>query len=163
MKGKVVVLGAGPAGLSAAWKLSERGMEVEVLEAERYVGGLSRTIRRDGYLFDFGPHRFHTDNPAILVEIQRLMGSMPEKPRRTRVYFMGKYYDYPLSAGNLLSSLSPWLGLACFVDFLATWELGSPTGGGSRPLGPRSSHAEDSQGLQPLPPLAIQARLPLSH
>ncbi|MHB1416959.1 MAG: FAD-dependent oxidoreductase [Chloroflexota bacterium] len=121
MKGKVVVLGAGPAGLSAAWKLSERGVDVEVIEAEPYVGGLSHTIRRDGYLFDFGPHRFHTDNPAVLAEIERLMGKMPEKPRKTRVHFMGKYYDYPLSASNLLASLPPWLGFTCFADFVATW------------------------------------------
>lgn len=121
MKRRAVVLGAGPAGLSAAWKLGEGGVDVEVFEAEPYVGGLARTIRRDGYLFDFGPHRFHTDNPAILAEIQRLMGDMPERTRKTRVYFMGKYYYYPLSASNLLSSLSPWLGFVCFVDFFATW------------------------------------------
>ena len=121
MNGKVVVLGAGPTGLSAAWKLSERGVEVEVIEAEPYVGGLSHTLHRDGYLFDFGPHRFHTDNPAILAEIQRLLGAMPEKTRKTRVYFMGKFYDYPLSASNLLSSLSPWLAFVCFADFLAAW------------------------------------------
>jgi protoporphyrinogen oxidase len=121
VSGKVVVLGAGPAGLSAAWKLSENGANVEVLEAQPHVGGLAHTIRDDGYLFDLGPHRFHTDNPAILAEIERLMGKLPDKPRRTRVYFMGKYYDYPLSASNLLSSLSPWLGLMCFTDFVATW------------------------------------------
>ncbi len=119
--GKVVVLGAGAAGLSAAWKLSEHGVDVEVLEAEPFVGGLSRTIHRDSYLFDFGPHRFHSDNPAVLAEICRLVGDMPMKPRKTRVYFMGKYYDYPLSASNLLSSLPPSLGLACFADFLVTW------------------------------------------
>lgn len=118
---RVVVLGAGPAGLSAAWKLAESGVDVAVVEAESHVGGLSHTIRRDGYLFDLGPHRFHTDNPAVLAEIERLVGPMPERARKTRVYFMGHYYDYPLSASNLLSSLSPWLGFTCFADFLATW------------------------------------------
>lgn len=121
MEGRVVVLGAGPAGLSAAWKLSEQGVSVEVLEAQPFVGGLSHTLERGGYLFDFGPHRFHTDNPAVLSEIERLMGKMPERGRKTRVYFMGHYYDYPLSASNLLSSLPPWVGLACFTDFLLTW------------------------------------------
>lgn len=121
VNGKVVVLGAGPAGLSAAWKLGEQGVRVHVLEAQSHTGGLAHTLRRGDYLFDFGPHRFHTDNPAILAEIERLMGKMPERTRKTRVYFMGNYYDYPLSAGNLLSSLSPRLGFVCFADFVATW------------------------------------------
>jgi protoporphyrinogen oxidase len=118
---RVVVIGAGPAGLSAAWKLSEKGVNVHVVEAQGHTGGLAHTMNRNGYLFDFGPHRFHTDNPAILAEIERLMGKMPELPRKTRVYFMDKYYDYPLSATNLLSSLPPWVGVTCFADFLATW------------------------------------------
>lgn len=118
---RVVVLGAGPAGLSAAWKLSEAGWDVEVLEANDYVGGLAHTMSRDGYLFDFGPHRFHSANPAILAEIERLMGAMPTRICKTQVYFRDKFYTYPLSAGNLLTSLSPTLAAACFVDFLATW------------------------------------------
>src|SRR3990172_9184128 len=118
---RVVVLGGGPAGLSAAWKLSRSGVDVELIEAAPHVGGLARTIKRDGYLFDLGPHRFHSDNPAILAEIRSLMGDMPERMRKTRVYFLGHYYDYPLSASNLLSSLPPWLGFVCFADFVATW------------------------------------------
>lgn len=121
MQGKVVVLGAGPCGLSAAWKLSEKGVDVEVLEGASHVGGLSHTLERDGYLFDFGPHRFHTDNPALLMEVERLVGPMPVRTRKTRVHFMGRYYHYPLSAGNLLSSLSPWLGATCFANFVTTW------------------------------------------
>jgi protoporphyrinogen oxidase len=116
-----MVLGAGPAGLAAAWKLSAAGWEVEVLEASPFVGGLSRTMRDDGYLWDFGPHRFHSANPAILSEITSIMGEMPTRICKTQVYFGGKFYTYPLSAGNLFRSLSPTLGAACFADFLLTW------------------------------------------
>ena len=119
--GKAVVLGAGPAGLAAAWKLSEAGWNVEVLEAAPFVGGLSRTMREGGYLWDFGPHRFHSANPAILNEIKKITGDMPTRICKTQVYFGGKFYTYPLSAGNLFKSLSPVLGAACFFDFLTTW------------------------------------------
>ncbi|MFN8636882.1 MAG: FAD-dependent oxidoreductase [Chloroflexota bacterium] len=119
--GKAVVLGAGPAGLAAAWKLSEAGWNVEVLEAAPFVGGLSRTMREGGYLWDFGPHRFHSANSAILNEIKKITGDMPTRICKTQVYFGGKFYTYPLSAGNLFKSLSPVLGAACFFDFLTTW------------------------------------------
>ncbi|MCC7369134.1 MAG: FAD-dependent oxidoreductase [Chloroflexi bacterium] len=119
--GKVVVLGGGPAGLAAAWKLSRSGQDVEVLEANSYVGGLAYTMQHEDYLFDFGPHRFHSANSAILAEIKALMGPLPTRICKTQVYFGGKFYTYPLSAGNLLTSLSPWLAVTCFADFLATW------------------------------------------
>ncbi|MCL5960289.1 MAG: FAD-dependent oxidoreductase [Chloroflexi bacterium] len=119
---KVVVLGAGLAGLSAAWRLSERGVEVELLETKPYVGGLARTIHRDGFIFDYGPHRFHTANPAILTEARKFVGDELEgRARKTRVYFLKKYFDYPLSAGNLFSSLPPSLAISSFVDFFTTW------------------------------------------
>lgn len=121
MVGKAVVLGAGPAGLAAAWKLSRSGWDVEVLEANSYVGGLAHTMEHGGFLFDFGPHRFHSANHAILDEIQELMGPLPTRDCKTQVYFGGKFYTYPLSAGNLLTSLSPWLAVTCFADFLTTW------------------------------------------
>jgi len=119
--GKIVVLGAGPAGLAAAWKLSKRGWDVEVLEANEYVGGLAYTLHRDGYMFDFGPHRFHSANTAVLDEITALMGPLPTRICKTQVYFGDRFYTYPLSAGNLFASLSPWLGLTCFLGFLGTW------------------------------------------
>jgi len=119
--GKVVVLGAGPAGLAAAWKLSKSGRDVEVLEANSYVGGLAHTMHDGNYMFDFGPHRFHSANPAIISEITNLMGPLPTRICKTQVYFRGHFYTYPLSAGNLFAGLSPWLGLTCFADFLTTW------------------------------------------
>jgi len=118
----VVVLGGGPAGLGAAWKLSERGLAVDLLEAKREVGGLAGTMRRDGYLFDFGPHRFHTHNQALLADIRSLVGAeLEERYRKTRVYFMNHYYDYPLRAANLFTSLPKSLAVLCFLDFMGTW------------------------------------------
>ena len=110
------------AGLSAAWKLSEWGFSVDVLEARDDVGGLAQTLSRDGFIFDYGPHRFHTDNPAILNEIRELVGpELEDRARKTTVYFLNKYFDYPLSAANLLTNLPKSLAVASVADFAATW------------------------------------------
>ena len=69
---KIAVLGAGLAGLSAAEELTRRGHEVVVLEKEHSHGGLAVTIRRDGFQYDLGPHRFHTSNSLILDFIKEL-------------------------------------------------------------------------------------------
>ena len=61
----VAVLGAGPAGLTAAYRLVQRGQPVVVFEADHQVGGLARTVVRDGYRFDLGGHRFYTKSPEV--------------------------------------------------------------------------------------------------
>ena len=119
--GKVVVLGAGPAGLAAAWKLSRGGWDVEVLEAQDYVGGLAHTMRHEDYLFDFGPHRFHSANSAVLDEITDLMGPMPTRDCKTQVYF-GASSTPTRSRPEICSRASRrgWR-ITCFTDFFATW------------------------------------------
>ncbi|MEI7554282.1 FAD-dependent oxidoreductase [Candidatus Chlorohelix sp.] len=120
-KGRVVILGAGPAGLAAAWKLTERGYQPDVIELKPFVGGMAYTIRSDGYLWDLGPHRFHSSNPAIINEIDKLLGDELEKrDRKTRVFFWNKMYDYPLNAGNLLKNLPLYVAGLSFLDFAAT-------------------------------------------
>src|SRR5262245_8551344 len=97
----VVVLGSGPAGLSAAWRLSEAGYRVTVLERDDAVGGMARTIKAGKYLVDFGPHTFHireTDESRAVVEsVRKFFGEDPLiLSRGTRVLLQGKEYVYPL-------------------------------------------------------------------
>jgi protoporphyrinogen oxidase len=102
-----VVIGAGPAGLTAAYQLAKRGAPVAVFEADDVVGGISRTVERDGWRFDIGGHRFFTkvgQVDALWHEI------LPEedfllRPRMSRIYYKGKLYDYPLKAMNALRNL----------------------------------------------------------
>jgi protoporphyrinogen oxidase len=116
----VVVIGAGPAGLTAAYELVKAGDRVVVAEADDVVGGISRTVERDGWRFDIGGHRFFTKvRPVedlwneILPEEDFLL-----RPRKSRIYYEGKYYDYPLRPLNALKNLGPAKALLCGLSYL---------------------------------------------
>jgi protoporphyrinogen oxidase len=105
-----VVIGAGPAGLTAAYLLGQRGAPVSVYEADDMVGGISRTVERDGWRFDIGGHRFFTKVPQVDALWHEIL---PEedfllRPRMSRIYYKGKLYDYPLKAMNALRNLGLW-------------------------------------------------------
>jgi protoporphyrinogen oxidase len=102
------VLGAGPAGLTAGYMLARRGEPVVVLEADDQVGGLARTVARDGFRFDLGGHRFFTKS----VEVERLWREVLGeefllRPRLSRIYWNRRFLDYPLSARDVLRKLGP--------------------------------------------------------
>jgi protoporphyrinogen oxidase len=102
----VVVIGAGPAGLTAAYILSKDGYRVTVLEADKVVGGISRTVQHNGYRFDIGGHRFFTKIPQVQALWEELLG--PEfirVPRLSRIHYNGKYFDYPLKAASALAGV----------------------------------------------------------
>jgi len=114
-----VIIGAGPAGLTAAYVLSKTGRSPIVLEADTVVGGISRTVERDGWRFDIGGHRFFTKvQPVedvwheILPDEDFLM-----RPRMSRIYYNGKYYDYPLKAMNALGNLGVIESLRCVLSY----------------------------------------------
>jgi len=114
----VVVLGAGPGGLACAHKLVEQGYAVTVLEKEGFVGGLARTIVRDGFRFDLGGHRWFTRNQDLNDWFLRLMsGQLVEVQRVSRILFAGRWYDYPISIRNVLANAGLWTSLLCVVDF----------------------------------------------
>ena len=122
-KRRVVVLGAGPAGMAAAWKLSELGHQVTVLERDNAVGGMARTITMGKYLVDFGPHTFHIretpESREILDAIRHFFGEDPLiLTRGTRVLLRGKEYVYPLEMLQVLTGVSPLLSFRIVFDYL---------------------------------------------
>jgi protoporphyrinogen oxidase len=117
--GDVVIIGAGPAGLTAAYELSKRGGRAVVLEADEVVGGISRTVERDGWRFDIGGHRFFTK----VREVEDFWHEvLPDeefmlRPRKSRIYYRGKFYDYPLKASNALRNLGVVEALRCVLSY----------------------------------------------
>jgi protoporphyrinogen oxidase len=123
-KPKVVILGAGPAGISAAWRLTELGYPVVVLERDSAVGGMGQTITvGERYAVDFGPHTFHiretTESREILEAIKPFFGEDPLiLTRGTRVLLRGKYYIYPLELLQVLKGVSPLLSARIVFDYV---------------------------------------------
>ncbi len=103
---RVAIIGAGPGGLTAAYLLSKAGAKVTVLEGDTVVGGISRTARYKGYRFDIGGHRFFTKITPVEELWREVLGKeFISVPRLSRIYYDGKFFDYPLKAGNALRGL----------------------------------------------------------
>lgn len=99
----VAVLGAGPAGLAAAHELTAHGKRVTALDRNNYVGGLCRTVHDRGYRFDLGGHRWFTKNEDLNNWFRRLMqGELVMVERISRIYYGGKYYNYPVSFRDVM-------------------------------------------------------------
>jgi len=117
---EIVVIGAGPAGLTAAFQLHKHDIASTVIEADDVVGGISQTAQRDGWRFDIGGHRFFTKvQPVedlwheILPDEDFLM-----RPRKSRIFYNGKYFDYPIKATNALVNLGPIEAILCVSSYL---------------------------------------------
>ncbi|MEU7615748.1 NAD(P)/FAD-dependent oxidoreductase [Micromonospora rifamycinica] len=118
---QTVVIGAGPAGLTAAYQLIKRDAPVSVFEADDIVGGISRTVERDGWRFDIGGHRFFSKVPQVEALWREIL---PEqnfllRPRMSRIYYRGKLYDYPLKPINALRNLGVGPALLALGSY--TW------------------------------------------
>lgn len=102
----VVIIGAGPAGLTAAYELVKAGIKPIVLEKADKVGGIARTETYKGYHFDIGGHRFFTKVEAVQQLWQEVLKEEFLKvPRLSRIYYRGQFFNYPLSLWNTLSNL----------------------------------------------------------
>jgi protoporphyrinogen oxidase len=117
---KAVIVGGGPAGLTAAYELSKRGQRVLVLEADpHYVGGISRTVEYHGYRFDIGGHRFFSKSREVEDLWTELLGpDLLERPRSSKIYYQGKFFSYPLRPFEALSRLGAMESALCVLSFL---------------------------------------------
>src|SRR3546814_11321087 len=103
----VAIIGAGPAGLTAAYLLTKQGYRVTVIEKDpHYVGGISRTVEHEGSRFDIGGHRFFSKSQEVVdLWNEILPDDFIQRPRMSRIYYEGKYYSYPLRAFEALWNL----------------------------------------------------------
>jgi protoporphyrinogen oxidase len=114
-----LVLGGGPAGLTAGYLLGKRDRDVLVLEAEDQVGGLAKTVERDGFRFDLGGHRFFTKALEVDDLWHEVLGDeFLRRPRMSRIYWNKKYLDYPLRGSDVVKKLGPVELARCMGSYL---------------------------------------------
>ena len=118
-----LIIGAGPAGLTAGYLLAKRGLPVIVFEAEDQVGGIAKTEVRDGpggeYRFDLGGHRFFTkvtEVDDLWHEIMR--EEFLKRPRMSRIYWNKRFLDYPLRGPDVIKKLGPVELTRCMASYL---------------------------------------------
>ncbi|MDO8141211.1 MAG: FAD-dependent oxidoreductase [Candidatus Brocadiales bacterium] len=119
MKKKILVLGGGPCGLSAAWELSKYGYGITVIEKESRVGGLCITNEYKGYRFDLGGHRFISKNKELVENVCGIMGDeLLTSHRKSVILLKGKTFEYPLSAKDIFLKMDIWTNMKAFTSYL---------------------------------------------
>lgn len=129
-----VIIGGGPAGISTAQALTERKIPCLLLEKDRQMGGLCKTVEYKGFRCDIGGHRFFTKNREIqAIWEQTLGGEFLVRQRLSRIYYRGKFFYYPLRLGNALAGLGPAESLKVVLSYLKSQ---------ARPIKPEVSLAD---------------------
>src|SRR3989339_783439 len=119
---KIIIIGAGPAGLACAHefiKSNNKEYIIDILEADGYVGGISKTVKLNGYYFDLGGHRFYSDIPEVNKLWEDTLGNdFLNKKRFSRIYYKNRFFNYPLSIGNVLLKLGFFESCLVLLSYL---------------------------------------------
>lgn len=120
MKKRIGIIGAGPAGLTAAYLLAKSGNEVVVFEVDpRFVGGISRTEKYKGFLFDIGGHRFFSKSPEVNEFWQEILGNdLLVCKRSSSIYYNQTFFSYPLILSEVFWKLGPVTSFRCFLSYI---------------------------------------------
>lgn len=117
---EVCIIGAGPAGLGAAYEAIQHHLRPLVLEQDAVIGGLSRTLEHHGFRFDIGGHRFYDKYPEVTnTWIEMLGEDWLEQERLSRICYEGQFFSYPLAPREALLKLGPWRSLKAVASYLA--------------------------------------------
>ncbi|KJS15163.1 MAG: hypothetical protein VR69_14825 [Peptococcaceae bacterium BRH_c4b] len=120
MSKKAIIIGAGITGLSAGWKLSEGGYQVEIIERNDYIGGMSSTFKHKDYYLDYGPHKIFTVMDHIMEEIKGLFQdeTLLSIEKRSRIRLKGKYFSYPVGLKDIFSGMGVGTGISCGLGYI---------------------------------------------
>lgn len=112
-------MGGGLAGLASGYELAKNGKRVVVVEKYEDVGGLARTIKRNGFHFDTGPHRWYTKSNLVNNWILKLLqGEIIKVPRLTRIYFDHIFFYYPIKLMNALTGIGIGNSVKAVIDYI---------------------------------------------
>jgi protoporphyrinogen oxidase len=116
----VVIIGAGPAGLTAAYELGKAGIPALVLEQDQTVGGLAKTINHKDFRFDIGGHRFYTKVKAAAAIWREVLPARDflRRKRLSRIYYNKRFFHYPLRPASMLFNLGLWNGCRILLSYL---------------------------------------------
>lgn len=115
----IVVVGGGPAGLTSAYLLAQKGFSVTVFEGDDILGGISQTAQYRGFRFDIGGHRFFTKIEPVEALWHEILGDeFISVPRLSRIHYRGKYFNYPLKPTNALFGLGIFNSIGIILSYV---------------------------------------------
>jgi len=121
MKKRVIILGAGLAGLSCGCELARHGLDVTLIEKENEVGGLAKSFQKGKFTYDLGPHRFHSEKTYLIDHIKEILDNeIVIKKRKSEIFLKNRYFEYPLRTTDIMAKMSLPILLKIFYDYFKT-------------------------------------------